>query len=76
MESNLLKFTIEDSVTISGRGLILTGHSPTDIPNPAAFVGTLIEADGKAYRVLGVERHPLPRGIRQGDPVGFLVEPA
>jgi hypothetical protein len=63
---------IDGVYEIKGRGTEVT----TRLDDSVVANGTVIRrtSDGAEWIVRGIDRHPLPRPLMAGDPVGFLLE--
>ena len=74
----MMKIVVRDRVWVDGRGQIFVAH-PEDHDgfDLRTLNGELVEADGKTWRVAGVESFAIEMGgSYKIFPVGLLVRPA
>lgn len=64
-------FANSERIEIAGRGTVLYGPYPFETGEGA--MNRIISAEGKRWRVRGVERFALLREVQKGEPVGLLV---
>lgn len=65
---------VQDSFNIRGRGKVWTGKLRDDF-NDQPLLGLVVEHEGRACKIIGVESFAIPRPYKKGAAVGVLLKP-